>query len=89
MGKRVMWIMVVVVAAALGGCGQVEVASVPQVDTLSAQSAKITIPHYKNGVMTGRFHTISVEEYDAIVNAIIMAGGDPSPQNVDAVLDRR
>lgn len=49
-------------------------------------SPSIYIMHYdRNGNPTGRLHQLTIDEYYAILDALIASGHDPSPQNIDCM----
>lgn len=50
---------------------------------------KWQLMHYdRNGNPTGHLHGLTIDEYYAVLDAVLTAGGDPSPQNMDRMYDQ-
>lgn len=52
-------------------------------------SPNMIIMHYnENGNPTGLLHSLSIDAYYAILDALLASGHDPSPQNIDCMAHR-
>lgn len=85
---KAIWLaMSVGVLLVLAGCGKsVEAQPNPSASPLvTAQSdqGKQTIPHFEQGVFTGKTHLIDLWLYYELIDIAIASGHDPTPQNID------
>jgi hypothetical protein len=57
---------------------------------VATKAAKYINPHFDHrGHLTSILHSMSLDEYYAIVDIILAQGGEPSPRNIDSVYDAR
>ncbi|MCL4262015.1 MAG: hypothetical protein KJ069_02310 [Anaerolineae bacterium] len=94
--KPKVWLMMAAMMLLLGVVGSVAAATEVQSSIQGAQEhtrglspeimASVIIMHYgPNGNPTGRLHNLTIDEYYAIIDALLASGHSLSPQNVDCM----